>query len=169
MLASLNQFMHIGGEVLYLIALLTFMMWALVFERLWFYYFDAKREIHQSISLWQQRKERHSWAAHKIRLQLVSKNVLLLEENLALIRTLVALCPLLGLLGTVWGMIEVFNVLSLSNGADIKQMAAGVSKATIPTMAGMVAALSGLLASVFLTHLANTRQSALENALVLER
>ena len=64
-----------------------------------------------------------------------------------MIKTLVALCPLLGLLGTVTGMISVFDVMSFSGGANARGMAAGVSKATLPTMAGMVAALSGLFFS----------------------
>jgi len=50
----------------------------------------------------------------------------------------------LGLLGTVTGMIEVFEVMAQSGSGNPRSMAAGVSKATIPTMAGMVAALSGV-------------------------
>ena len=61
------------------------------------------------------------------------------------IATCVALCPLLGLLGTVTGMIEVFNVMAVTGGGDAKSMAGGVERSTIPTMAGMVAALSGCL------------------------
>ena len=52
------------------------------------------------------------------------------------------LCPLLGLLGTVTGMIEVFNVMAVTGGGDAKSMAGGVERSTIPTMAGMVSALS---------------------------
>ena len=60
---------------------------------------------------------------------------------------MVALAPLLGLLGTVTGMIEVFEIMAITDGADAKAMSAGVSKATIPTMAGMVVSLSGILFS----------------------
>jgi biopolymer transport protein ExbB len=52
---------------------------------------------------------------------------------------------MLGLLGTVTGMIEVFDVMAISGGGNTRAMASGVSKATIPTMAGMVAALSGMM------------------------
>ena len=65
-----------------------------------------------------------------------------------MVKTLVALCPLLGLLGTVTGMIEVFDVMAIAGSGNARAMAAGVSKATIPTMAGMVAAISGLYFSV---------------------
>jgi biopolymer transport protein ExbB len=75
------------------------------------------------------------------------------NQYLSIIKTLVALCPLLGLMGTVTGMIEVFDVMAISGSGNARSMASGVSKATIPTMAGMVGALSG----VFLVTLLNQK------------
>ena len=63
-----------------------------------------------------------------------------LESGLTLLKIISAVAPLMGLLGTVTGMIDVFNVLAVSGGGDVRAMAGGVSRATIPTMAGMVAA-----------------------------
>ncbi len=60
-----------------------------------------------------------------------------------------ALCPLLGLLGTVTGMVTVFDAMA-TQGGNARSMAAGVSMATIPTMSGMVASLSGVVGSTFL-------------------
>ena len=71
-----------------------------------------------------------------------------------MVKSLVAVCPLLGLLGTVTGMIEVFDVMAIAGSGNVRAMAAGVSKATIPTMAGMVAALSGLYFSVSMERFA---------------
>ena len=68
---------------------------------------------------------------------------------------MVAICPLLGLMGTVTGMIEVFDVMAISGSGNARSMASGVSKATIPTMAGMVGALSG----VFLVTVLNQKVS----------
>jgi biopolymer transport protein ExbB len=67
------------------------------------------------------------------------------NARLPMIKTLVALCPLLGLLGTVTGMIQVFDVMAVAGTGDARAMASGVSMATVPTMAGMVGALSGVL------------------------
>jgi biopolymer transport protein ExbB len=78
---------------------------------------------------------------------------------------MVALCPLLGLLGTVTGMIDVFNVMAVTGGGDAKAMAGGVSRATIPTMAGMVAALSGVFANTYIERLATTETRLLEDRL----
>jgi biopolymer transport protein ExbB len=73
-----------------------------------------------------------------------------LYRYLRLIKALIAVCPLLGLLGTVTGMIHVFDVMALLGSGNARAMADGVSMATIPTMAGMVVALSGLF---FSSHL----------------
>jgi biopolymer transport protein ExbB len=69
-----------------------------------------------------------------------------------MIKTLVSLCPLLGLLGTVTGMIQVFDVMAVEGTSNARSMAAGVSLATVPTMAGMVGALSGVFASTWLNR-----------------
>ena len=88
--------------------------------------------------------------------------------NLDVIGTLVALCPLFGLLGTVVGMIEVFNVLATSGGADAKSMAGGVKQATIPTMAGMVAAISGVFGSTIVNQIANRESQLLEDHMTMD-
>ncbi|HET8815907.1 MAG TPA: MotA/TolQ/ExbB proton channel family protein, partial [Pseudidiomarina sp.] len=67
-----------------------------------------------------------------------------LDARIFLIKTCVALCPLIGLLGTVTGMIAVFEIMAVQGTGNPRLMASGISMATIPTMAGMVAALSGM-------------------------
>ena len=78
-----------------------------------------------------------------------------LEKALPLVAVTAATAPLLGLLGTVTGMIEVFDVMAMAGSGNARGMASGVSKATLPTMAGMVAALSGMLFSIQLDRFAN--------------
>jgi biopolymer transport protein ExbB len=75
---------------------------------------------------------------------------------------------MLGLLGTVTGMIEVFDVMAGGSG-NARGMAAGVSKATLPTMAGMVAAISGMVFSVQLRRFANDEAERVADGLELER
>jgi biopolymer transport protein ExbB len=86
---------------------------------------------------------------------MISEVQLDLERGLGLIKALVAVCPMLGLLGTVTGMMEVFDVMASGGSGNARGMASGVSKATLPTMAGMVAALSGLIISVRLDRYAS--------------
>ena len=164
-LESILSFMDKGGNVLWLIAILVFVMWTLIFERLWFFTFVWRKEVFDVVSAWENRSERKSWNAKQVRSRLLSIARGDINENLAVITTLVALCPLLGLLGTVTGMIEVFNVMAVTGGGDAKSMAGGVERATIPTMAGMVAALSGLFANTYLQRIAEREQEFLQDRL----
>jgi biopolymer transport protein ExbB len=167
-LADIKAFVASGGPVLYAIAGLTFVMWTFIFERYWFYRSTLHRMVNNVLADWEARPERKSWNARQVRYALISKVSERINQNLDLIGTMVALCPLLGLLGTVTGMIQVFNVLAVTGGGDAKSMAAGVSQATIPTMAGMVAALSGVFGTTVLNRIATRENQLLEDHLTMD-
>ena len=65
-------------------------------------------------------------------------------STLPIMRVVIPMCPLLGLLGTVTGMLEVFDVMTLSGSADTRTMAGGVSHAMVSTMSGLAVSLSGM-------------------------
>jgi biopolymer transport protein ExbB len=138
--------MERGGDVLWYIASVTFLMWSLIIERVWYFFEEHKNIIREATEKWEDRPERQSWTASSIRDWLISEASGKIAGPLPLIQTCVALCPLLGLLGTVTGMISVFDSMA-TQGGNARSMAAGVSMATIPTMAGMVASISGLVAA----------------------
>lgn len=162
------DFMARGGAVLWLIALLVFVMWSLILERVLFFCLQARAMRHQMVADWQARADKNSWYAHQIRLAMLSRTSQLVEQNLSLIKTLILLCPLFGLLGTVTGMIEVFTVLSVVGSGDVKPIASGISKATIPTMAGMIAALSGVFAMSWLSRQSQQAKGLIQDQLVIE-
>ena len=58
--------------------------------------------------------------------------------------------------------------MAVTGGGDAKSMAGGVSKATIPTMAGMVAALSGVFISTYIKGIANRESELLEDHLTTD-
>lgn len=145
---DVQTFLDTGGGVLLAIGAVLVMMWTLMLERFYYFYFVFPGIADKTQREWAARPDHRSWEAHQIRRMKISELRMELENGLPYIKVLVALCPLFGLLGTVTGMIEVFDVLSIAGSGNARAMAGGVSKATIPTMAGMVAALSGLLLSV---------------------
>jgi biopolymer transport protein ExbB len=166
--AAIKAFVDQGGLVLYFIAALTFVMWTLIFERVWYFKGGLKGDVQGALDAWEARSERKSWSAHKVREALISRVAEKIDTNMDMIATMVAICPLMGLLGTVTGMIDVFNVLAVTGGGDAKSMAGGVSKATIPTMAGMVAALSGLFANTYLARIAQRENQLLADHLTMD-
>lgn len=163
----ITDFIAQGGPVLWLLFCTCLLLWSLILERAWFLRITWPGRARSLIGGWQSRADCGSWKARKIREALVSEASLALHAQLALIRVLVALCPLLGLLGTVLGMIGVFEVIAASGNDDAQAMARGVYRATIPTMAGLVVALTGIYFTVRLGQLADRRTSALADALTL--
>ena len=166
-LIAIRTFFEAGGDVLFLIAAATFVMWALIFERLWFINTEHKQDVGSALTHWESRAERTSWNAHRIRERIISEVNGRLNANMSFIKTLISLLPLLGLLGTVTGMVQVFEAMTYSGG-NARSMAAGVSMATIPTMSGMVATLSGVLANTYISSMVATESDYLEDTLTMD-
>lgn len=149
-LSGIGAFLELGGPVLLLVIGAGFFMWLLIMERLIYLLFGLPQLIGTLGQQWQARSDHGSVHAHWIRHGLMAEIKLHSQRGLYLIRTLVALAPLLGLLGTVTGMLEVFEVMAQSGSSNARAMASGIARATIPTMAGMVLAIVGLYASSLL-------------------
>ena len=164
---AIITFMERGGPVLPLIAALTFAMWTMIFERFWFFRTEFKTIVDSTIQEWEGRAERRSWSAHAIREAMISQASEKIRGTLPLIQTCVALAPLLALMGMVTGMVAVFDAMA-TQGGNARSMASGVSMATIPTMAGMVASLSGVLATTFLQGKVDRETELFEDHLTMD-
>ncbi|QGX38939.1 MotA/TolQ/ExbB proton channel family protein [Permianibacter aggregans] len=160
-----NRFMETGGPVMWIIAFVLFVLWALIIERWLYLQFEYPKEARTLIASWHARQDTSSWQARHIRQAWLSQATERLNTRIVLIKTLVAICPLIGLLGTVWGMINVFEAMSSQGSGNARLMANGISMATMPTMAGMVAAISGLFVAARLEALARNRAEQLADSL----
>lgn len=74
-----------------------------------------------------------------------------LERFLPSIRMLSTIAPMLGLLGTVTGIIATFDVITITGGGKPQLLAGGISEALITTVTGLSIAIPGLLAHSFLS------------------
>ncbi len=165
---AIRDFMELGGPVLRWIAVVILVMWVLIIERLLYFRLPMKTMSEEIHEIWESRPERKSWNAHMIRERMISQFSMATNSGIPMIQTLVALCPLMGLMGTVTGMIKVFEVMAASGSGNVRAMAAGVSQATVPTMAGMVGALSGVLLVTLLTRRAVREVDFLEDSLTMD-
>lgn len=165
LLETISRFVETGGQVLYVIALVLAIQFALVTERVYYFLMVYPKEARQLISNWHARKDTTSWTAHRIRDAWLSQANINLNAGIGLIKSLVAVSPLIGLLGTVWGMIQVFDALATQGSGNARLMASGISMATIPTMCGMVAAIAGLFVSTRIESMARDRADALADSL----
>lgn len=93
-----------------------------------------------------------------------------LHRRIATIAVLAAIAPLLGLLGTVLGMIQTFEVIALFGTGNAKAMAGGISVALVTTQSGLVVAIPGLFISRALSRRAGRLEGALDEfSLAMDR
>ena len=101
---TVSKFIDIGGNVLWFIAAALVVMWTLIIERMWYFSQAYPREARLMIAQWDAREDTTSWKAHRIREAWISQMTEKLNSKLLVIKTIVTICPMIGLLGTVTGM-----------------------------------------------------------------
>lgn len=141
---KVQHFLETGGSVLWGILIVSLLLWALIIDRYWFIHRIHRQHFKTQIIEWQQRSDHHSWMARQIRKSMLAEGASALQQSLLLILTLTKILPLMGLLGTVTGMIDTFDVMTRFGTGNVRGMATGISEALVTTMAGLVTALSGL-------------------------
>jgi biopolymer transport protein ExbB/TolQ len=80
----------------------------------------------------------------------VGETALRLESQMILLATAVSGAPFLGLLGTVWGVMETFGDVAMAGSANLTAMAPGVSAALITTVTGLLVAIPAMFGYNFL-------------------
>jgi biopolymer transport protein ExbB len=154
----IGSFIEKGGFTLVLIFFVAFLMWANILNRLFFHIFSYDTYIKTIVKQLKERSNPSRAFLHKIKEMHLHEHRVKLQEGQALLNILILICPLLGLLGTVTGMINVFDVITIAGNSDVKAMSSGISQATIPTMTGMSVALSGLFFKVYFHQYAQKKE-----------
>jgi biopolymer transport protein ExbB len=133
-----------GGPFVIWIFASGVLMWALIIERYWYFAMVLPKQAKALQSQWLARTDRTSWCARQIRTALISRLNQSMTTGFPVMQVLVPMSPLLGLIGTVSGMLEVFDSMALRGNADARSMASGVSAAMICTMTGLAVSITGL-------------------------
>ncbi|AXQ28490.1 MotA/TolQ/ExbB proton channel family protein [Solimonas sp. K1W22B-7] len=141
---AVGQLIIAGGPLVLWILLAGIVMWTLIFERLWFFHTQLSPMVTGLLADWKGRPEHQSWASHQVRKAMISRLNGAMAANMPMLKVLIPMCPLLGLVGTVHGMLEVFDSMSILGSADARTMASGVSKAMNCTMTGLAVSVTGM-------------------------
>ena len=165
--SNIAHIFALGGPMMWALLVVCLVLWLLLVERFCFLRFNYPLLREKLLREWHARPDRKSWRAKSVRRETVCEVQLQLQAWLSTIRTLIAVCPLLGLMGTVTGMIGVFEIITLTGG-DSQAIAGGVYRATVPTMSGLVISLSAQYFSARLRHLAAREQQMFADALTHE-
>jgi len=143
-ITALEQMRVLGGPIVDWIFLCCLLLWFLAIERAWYFTRTLPKQLRETELVWQSRPEKTSWNARQIRRALISRVNAGMTANLPLLRVLVPMAPLLGLVGTVSGMLNVFDSMAALGSADARSMATGVSEAMICTLSGLLVSVTGL-------------------------
>jgi len=133
-----------GGPVLYILFIVTLFIWFIIFSKYLSTSYNNKNWIKNNFDSFSSGVNINRSNIHLFEESFLIHIKRVSTQKLKMLDGLIGLCPMLGLLGTVYGMIEVFEVLAVLGTGNPRAMSTGVAKATIPTMAGMTIALSGL-------------------------
>jgi len=186
------EYLRQGGWIMVPLVAVSLVMWALIFERVLALVRLTGGDIDIQRAVAALRDGRLAGAARGLRARLVQeylrersghadldREILRqcahrlrpeLRRSLTAIAVLAAVAPLLGLLGTVLGMIRTFDVIALFGTGNAKALAGGVSVALITTQMGLVVAIPGLLSSAALSRqAARLERRLMEIGTVLER
>ena len=167
-LPEIREFFEAGGPVLWGILMVTIIMWTLIIERFWFFQYLLPQKRVKIIDEWGSVNNKGDWFSMRMRDQMISEVSTETKRFLLTIETMMQILPLLGLLGTVVGMIKVFDVMTFFGTGNARLMASGVSQATIPTMAGLVAAISGLYIANLLKRKADDEIARIADQLIID-
>ena len=93
----------------------------------------------------------------------VAREALKLESGLIILSIAVSGAPFMGLLGTVWGVMDTFAAVGQMGRADLPTMAPGVAAALVTTVAGLLVAIPSMFAYNWLVHTLRVRTVELDN------
>ncbi len=162
------EYLQQGGWVMIPLGLTSLAMWSLIVDRLLSFHALSRHDVQTTEALAAlaagrpagagetglRRALLHALLTERSGEQELDRNILYqhalalrprLREHLQLIAVLAAVAPLLGLLGTVLGMIETFQVISFFGTGNARAMAGGISVALVTTQTGLLVAIPGLI------------------------
>lgn len=138
-----SNFINQGGPVVVILFLISIYLFILISVKFKFLFFDIDVIKNKFVKDYNSIENDQYLLLNQSILKSDFKNIVI--KDFYIIQTLIALCPVLGLLGTVTGMIEVFDVVSFFGTGNARALASGITKATLPTMTGMAISIIGLL------------------------
>jgi biopolymer transport protein ExbB len=133
-----------GGPVLFILFFISFLIFFILVNKYIFIYLDKSEWFDQKLDRFIEENPPELFDLNQVKKTYVSELNRISNTNIRLLDGLIGMCPMIGLLGTVYGMIEVFEVLSFLGTGNPRAMSSGVAKATIPTMASMVITIFSL-------------------------
>ncbi|NIN36005.1 MAG: MotA/TolQ/ExbB proton channel family protein [Gammaproteobacteria bacterium] len=165
LLETAIEFFERGGPIFMVVLIVSVGLWILILERYWYVRFIYPKDLQKAVDTWHSRTDHTSWYAMRIREGLLADIEITSSKFMLLIHATTSVLPLLGLLGTVTGMIALFDIMNVFSTGNTQGMATGISRALLPTIAGLVTALAGIYFCNDLEHRISTYQEEAKDCL----
>lgn len=159
------NFISQGGNIVYILIVLNILGMALIITKLFVLWsFKSNLKLHTNDVVAKFKKWPDSSLSLDILKDEIGRKIFTLERGLSFIKMIASIAPLLGLLGTVWGIFSTFQVISSHGLENPTMFAEGISTALVTTVAGLIVAIPHIMGFHFITG----RLDFLENALTDE-
>ncbi|HEX5340140.1 MAG TPA: MotA/TolQ/ExbB proton channel family protein [Gammaproteobacteria bacterium] len=136
-----------GAVVLTLIFLLAAALWALIIERYWYFLFVHPDVLENALSIWRRRASGPLFLAQRARRHILIDVGAQMAHSITLIRSLMSVIFLLGLLGSMSGVMQTLDALTFSGSDDTHALAYGIAAAAIPVVTALAVVITGVLFS----------------------
>ena len=163
---DVEALLYDGGHVLQVLFWVAAVLWFFILERLLFYFSRRDGRPAERDAFRRDLAGRPAHEAQWLRRMWLSEARVRATRSLGLIRGLITICPLLGLLGTITGMMELFQTLSVTGSTSARALSGGIARATLPTLGGLLIALSGYYFITLFDHRVHRELQALREHLL---
>ncbi len=157
-----------GGPVLFILFGLAAMCFFMLIEKCFYLFFRLPKQLKPVIQVWNDRSDKISWRAQAIRELEIYVLTSQISKHLTAIKACILLFPMLGLLGTVLGMIGLFETLASGAKLGSSSMMQGISQATLPTLTGVCMTLISLFGYTKVSGLCRQHILRLHQAMKVE-
>lgn len=133
-----------GAVVMTLIFLLAAALWALIIERYWYFLFVHPDVLENVLRIWRRRASGPAFLARRARRHILTEVGAQMGQSVTLIRSLLAVIFLLGLLGSLTGLMQVLGAMTLTGSAGTRALAHGIAASAIPVVTALAVVATGV-------------------------
>lgn len=162
------EYIQQGGPIMYLLLVINIVGWAIMLSKFYSLSVEMKMADQTSGELSQDIKVGNLDSASLIELtkQHLASYIVKVEKGLNTVKIIATISPLLGLLGTVLGVLTAFHVMSKTGLSNPSSFAKGISMALITTVGGMIVAIPHFIGHNYLLGMLDKLETALEKKII---
>ena len=167
---KLYEYIQQGGPIMYLLLVVNIIGWSIMLAK--FYFINIEMKASSGISedlgkdLIKQKGSLDTASLIELAKQLCANYIMGVEKGLNTVKIIATISPLLGLLGTVLGVLSAFHVMSETGLSDPSNFAKGISMALITTVGGMIVAIPHFVGHNYLLGMLDKLETRLEKSLI---